>query len=146
MKHLVLCILLIAGGFFVFSRFRVPAENVENKLYKNQVDLGPQTNSEGSVSVGVTPIDISESSKPWKFKITLDTHSEELDQDLTKITALTDSKGNVYQPIFWEGSPPGGHHREGTLSFEPISPRPNKIVMEVKEIGGVAKREFNWTF
>jgi len=74
------------------------------------------------------------------------THSDELDQDLTKVVTLENNDGNLYKPSSWEGSPLGGHHREGTLLFNPISPQPGSISLKIKEIGGVAERSFLWEF
>ncbi len=80
-----------------------------------EVSLSPQSNSEGSVDIEITPVDVSESSREWQFEIVLNTHSVELDQDMTKVAFLRDYRGNIYPS--WEGSPAEGHHREGILAF-----------------------------
>ena len=133
-------------GVSVLSRPKVQGEpireeHVQNKEVKAGRILEAQTNSEGSVSVEVTPIDVSEESELWKFKIALNTHSEELLQDLNKVVALNDKA-----PVSWDGPTPGGHHLEGTLSSRPISPRPEEILLIVREVGGVAERVFSWDF
>lgn len=135
-------IIIIAAGILLYSRLQ-PQPKEENKSQtQNQTALSEQTNSEGSVTVKVALISLFEGT--WKFNVVLDTHSDELDQDLTKVVTLKDRSGNVYQPTVWEGSPPGGHHREGQLSFNPIVPKPDNITLIVKSIGGVAERTFLW--
>ena len=117
---------------------------LESEQQEVQTSLAPQINSEGSVEVEVTLVEISDASDSWQFKIVLNTHSVELDQDLTKITLLVDDKGNEYQPLSWEGTPPGGHHREGILTFNSISPQPSSIELVVKDIDGIKERKFTW--
>ncbi len=143
MKYLLPIILIVVAGFIIFSRFQSQEEKAQEVIPTDQDVLSTQTNFEGSVTVKATPAGIPDGQQ-WKFKIVLDTHSDELSQDLTKIISLTDSAGNVYQPTSWDGSPPGGHHREGELVFNPISPKPKNVTLTVKNIGGIAERSFLW--
>ena len=136
MKYIALLIFFIIGGLFLVSRLQTPNQE--------QTTLSTQTNSEGSVTVEITPEDVSGPATSWRFKVVLNTHTDELVSDLTKTVALKDDKGTVYQPNAWEGTPPGGHHREGTLFFNPISPRPNKLVLLVRDIGSITERSFSW--
>ena len=55
-----------------------------------------------------------------------------------------DDKGNTYQSTMWEGSGPGGHHREGILVFNEINPTPAYIELKIKNVGGVPERLFKW--
>lgn len=102
--------------------------------------LDTQTNSEGQVIIKITP----KLSSEIVFEITLDTHSEELDTDLIKVTTLQDENGKEYNPARWEGDPPGGHHRNGILIFSPIAPIPKTLQLTVRKIGGAAERKFLW--
>jgi hypothetical protein len=72
----------------------------------------------------------------------MNTHSVELDQDMTKIAILVDDQGKEYKPISWEG-PVGGHHREGMLIFNQITPNPKSVELKISSIGGVV-RSFTW--
>lgn len=130
-------------GWLIFGRDKNsdPSENVQQD---GQSQLSSQINSEGEVEVEVTPVEISESSDLWQFKIVLTTHSVELDQDLTKVTLLFDDKGNIYQPVSWEGTPPGGHHREGVLSFRSIKPQTRSLRLVIQNVGETKEREFTW--
>lgn len=105
--------------------------------------LTGQTNSEGSVTVAVTPRDLSEESKIWTFEIVLDTHSVELNYNLSELSEIIDEKGNVYKPFSWQGAS-GGHHVSGILTFEATNPPPSSIVLFVREVGGVSERKFKW--
>jgi hypothetical protein len=80
----------------------------------------------------------------WNFNVALDTHSEELNANLTEVSVIVTDDGREYLPINWEGDPPGGHHREGILSFDPIVPRPRFIELILKDIGGMEERRFLW--
>lgn len=75
----------------------------------------------------------------WTFEAILDTHSVNLDQDLTKTAVLIDDKKNEYKSISWEGDPAGGHHRKGILKFKPVLPFPSKIELKLKDIACVDK-------
>ena len=121
------------------SPFLVYDNNDAGKSFHN-----PIFRLKASVTVEVTPLELSKEAKTWNFAVAFTTHSGNLDQDLTKVTVLTDDQGNVYQPTVWEGSPPGGHHRSGTLRFNPINPTPKFIELKVKDVGGVPERSFKW--
>lgn len=101
-----------------------------------------KTDEQASVMVVVTPTDLSPNSKEWKFDIGMNTHSVELNQDMTKITALVDDKGKEYKPTTWSG-PVGGHHREGILIFSSIQPLPKYIELKIYGVGNIA-RNFTW--
>ena len=123
--------IVLMGGFLIF--YNPKPESQESK-----------TDNQAAVSITVTPIDISSQSKEWKFDIVMDTHSVELDQDMTESAVLIDGQDKEYKPIGWEG-PSGGHHREGVLVFDPIEPMPKYIELKIKNIGGVTERLFKWT-
>jgi len=99
---------------------------------------------EGPVSVSVTPLDLEATSPSWSFDVTLNTHSEEIGEDLVAVSELVDYAGKIYKPTSWEGSPPGGHHRSGILNFSAISPRPKFLELKMYNIGGITERSFKW--
>ena len=90
--------------------------------------------SEGPVTVAVTPRSLESGSSSWDFDITLNTHSEELSEDLVAVSELLDDQGKAYKPTSWDGSPPGGHHRNGVLKFNPISPKPRSLELKIKNV------------
>jgi hypothetical protein len=100
---------------------------------------------QSAVTITVTPIDISPESKEWKFNVVMSTHSVELDQDMTDSSVLIDDQGKEHEPLTWEGLGPGGHHREGTLTFNVIEPLPKYVELKIKNIGGAVERSFRWS-
>jgi len=107
------------------------------------VKLEPKTDSQASVTVKVTPSDTSPQSAEWKFDVAMDTHLVELNQDMLKSAVLVDDQEKGYTPLRWDGPNAGGHHREGTLVFQPISPLPKSIELKISGVGGVI-RDFSW--
>ncbi len=110
----------------------------------NNSGLETKESNDGPVSVTVTPLDTGDNSPLWSFDIALNTHSEEIGEDLAVVSVLMDDEGKTYRPISWEGSPPGGHHRSGVLKFSAISPRPNSLELKINNVGGIPERSFKW--
>ncbi len=100
------------------------------------------TNSEEGVTIDVTPA--YSAGKPIAFDIVLTTHQGSMDFDMTQNTVLIDSNGNVYNPTAWDGSPPGGHHRSGTLTFPQLKGDASSMKIIVKDVNGVPERIFSW--
>ncbi|OGM90906.1 hypothetical protein A2755_01740 [Candidatus Wolfebacteria bacterium RIFCSPHIGHO2_01_FULL_48_22] len=127
LKYILIALIIAAAAYI-----RPPAPEIwETK-----------TDKQASVTIAVTPLDVSEGSAEWTFEVVMDTHSVELEQDMTEVAALVDSGGNEYKPIRWEG-PAGGHHRGGSLVFSPIRPRPQSFELRIVGIGDIA-RSFVW--
>lgn len=106
--------------------------------------LAAQKSAERGVTVSVRPIDLSVAAKRWAFEVVLDTHSVDLSDDLAKATLLVDDRGAEYRAAGWQGDPPGGHHRRGTLDFAPVAPRPAAIELRIQRPGEPAPRAFRW--
>lgn len=104
-----------------------------------------KSSNQNGVRVQVAPQELAVG-KPVRFLIRLNTHTVELDQDLTKVSELRDSKGQTYGVVNWEGSPPGGHHRSGTLTFSELKTDSGEITLTLRDIGGVPERVFTWEF
>lgn len=107
-------------------------------------ELAAQRSSAGGVTVAVTPQNLAAGAKSWDFKVVLDTHAGELNDDLVKTAALLDDKGARHVPVKWEGAGPGGHHREGLLKFNAISPQPAAIELQIQRTGESKPRSFRW--
>ena len=84
----------------------------------NDAELARE-DSQGAVTITVTPLNLDNPGDTLDFAVVLDTHSVELDMDLSTLAALTTDTGRTALPVAWTG-PSGGHHVEGTLSF-PVS-------------------------
>lgn len=146
-KAITIFILVLAfiGGFLVFYNPKPASLPVQSN---SDVSNSPQKweskiDEQASVTVTVTPTDISVDTNEWKFNVVMDTHSVELDQNMVEATILIDNPGEEYKPLRWEGAEPGGHHREGVLIFSPIIPYPQHMTLKIKDIGGV-QRLFWW--
>ena len=146
MKYIRLILLLLGVGFlvyflFVFNKNKKETE-VQDSNQQQQVSFDTKTDEQGQVTVKVTLQTFSKNL--WKFNIVFDTHSIELNEDIIQIAELIDSEGNVFKPIAWEGAGPGGHHREGVLTFNQVQPLPEYVELKIKNIGGVTERSFRW--
>ena len=107
-------------------------------------ELVTQKNSAGGVTVAITPQNFAAGAGSWDFKVVLDTHSQDLKDDLVKAVVLLDDRGEQHAPVKWEGAGPGGHHREGTLKFNVITPQPKSIELRIQRPGEVKPRSFSW--
>ena len=81
-------------------------------------ELGVQRSSAGGVTVAITPQNLAASAKSWDFKVVLDTHSGDLNDDLVKSSLLLDGVGGRHAPLAWDGAPPGGHHPRGGAAVQ----------------------------
>lgn len=140
---IIVFILFIHHSDDLILRENISPSNQDLPAGRQEI-LSSQTNSQGSVTVQVTPKELSQSSSSWDFEIVLDTHSGNLDQDLTKISFLVDDEGNQFEPSSWEGDPAQGHHRTGVLKFKPFSPKPKLIELKIGKIGDVDEKSFKW--
>jgi hypothetical protein len=85
------------------------------------------------------------------FTIVLDTHAVDLDgYDLAQLAALRVNGGPSLAPVGWD-APPGGHHREGTLTFPAeqagkpvIDAQTRSIELIVRDMAGVPERVLTW--
>lgn len=103
----------------------------------------PQKTSQAGVTVSVTPTELGRSAKLWVFKVVLDTHSQDLVDDLAGISVLA-WQGGEAKPFAWEGAGPGGHHREGVLKFAASEPLPDAVELRIHRPGEANPRTFRW--
>jgi hypothetical protein len=107
-------------------------------------DLTSRKNTGQGVTVTVTPMEL-DTAKPISFKLVLDTHSQDLTDDVAKSSVVVDSTGRRYEPIAWEGAAPGGHHREGLLRFSSVEAGTAAIELHLQRVGESAPRVFRWS-
>lgn len=105
-----------------------------------------QYSEEGEVAIVVEWKGIENGS--LVFYVTMNTHSVDLDQyDLGKLAMLRDNEGNEYRPTFWR-SPPGGHHRSGTLAFAPPDSLRRQeaeyLEIVIRDVAGMKERLLRW--
>ena len=105
-----------------------------------------QSSTAGSVTIDVEWLKAESDS--LVFKVTMDTHSVDLDQyDLRKLAILRDDTGNEYRPVSWDAAP-GGHHRSGRLTFPlPDSMSQGKakyLEMVIRDVADIEARVLKW--
>ncbi len=106
--------------------------------------IAAQKDSANGVTVTVTPGNLAGDAKVWDFAVVLDTHSQDISDDLAKSAVLKDDKGNEFKAIGWEGAAPGGHHRAGVLKFNPVTPRPQAVELRIDRPDEAKARVFHW--
>jgi len=104
--------------------------------------LSPQSSSVSGVTVKATPRAVS--GDTWEFEIVMDTHSQNLSDDLTKAAVLSAGNGISYTPTGWQGDPPGGHHRKVILRFKAPKPGSKAIELRIHRPGEASARTFRW--
>ena len=108
------------------------------------INLPSKADTRNKVSFEITPIDFN-FNNPIKFEIKIDTHSGSLDFDLTRISIVEDDRGSKYQPLDWQGSPSGGHHRSGILTFPRLDTQARGIKLIIQDISNDPPRVFEWS-
>jgi len=104
-----------------------------------------QFNDQAAVRVEVTPLNLNDpSAATLDFQITMDTHSVDLNYDLTKIATLNSDAGEEVKPVKWDGPGGGGHHVSGVLSFPPSRERGPSVTLVLRGIADVPERTFVW--
>lgn len=124
------------------ERSNNPKQPIPPQPTSNTTVLPPIENDEGNVKIVVSPLTLK-SGFPASFDITFETHSVDLAFDVVDVVTLTDSNGKTYTPS-WEGSPPGGHHRNGTLRFTPELIKATTVTLTINDIAGIPTRIFTW--
>jgi succinate dehydrogenase hydrophobic anchor subunit len=137
-KIVIVLSLVLALITFLFIAKNKTGDTTSNDVAKN---LPAITNEQAGISFTATPLDFS-FNELGKFEIKIDTHTGSLDFDLTKISVLEDENGNQYQPLDWQGSLPGGHHREGILTFAQLKKPAKSIKLIIQDVS--APRIFEW--
>jgi len=111
------------------------------------VDAGAyemRTNKERQVRVDVKPVQLAPG-QPAKFEVQMNTHSEALEEDMIAVSSLKDNAGRIYKATAWQGSGPGGHHREGVLEFPKLEDNTESITLIIRKVANVPERTFEWS-
>ena len=131
--RILLYSLLVISVIIIFTSYYLISKNTFGKEQKTNFQT--LTNNQNNVEFQVTPLSTSE------FQIEINTHSVDLDFELTEISILYDDIGNTYKPLKWEGFPAGGHHRNGILKLPSINGNAKSIKLIITDS---ARREFSW--
>lgn len=114
-------------------------------IIANSVAAGitPQISNEREIKVTATLQSIPNGAKTWDFALVLESHTQDLSDDLLKSSVLI-ADGKQYLPLSWAGAPPGGHHRKGWLRFKAIAPQPDSMELQLRLSGDTSPRSFKW--
>jgi hypothetical protein len=145
----LVAILAVVSGYYILNNARSGGADTSTQGQDFPVPAQAggweeQANNEGAVTIAVVPIGDLNQEGTLNFAVTLSTHSVELRQDLVEVSYLVDGEGNQYKPIAWEGDPPGGHHREGILSFNAVAAQLQTFKIVIRDIEGIPERVFVW--
>lgn len=102
-----------------------------------------QSNNEKSVRVDVLPVQLK-IGEPMIFDVKMNTHSVTLNSDLVSGSSLLDNTGKEYKAVSWDGTPPGSHHRSGTLEFDALTGNPQSVTLMIKGVSNVPQRVYKW--
>lgn len=94
----------------------------------------------GAVEVTLTPLTLDSSGAA--FRVELETHSVPLDLDMAAAARMR-VNDTIVSGASWDGSGPGGHHREGTLRF--TTPVPTGATVELRITGRPVDALGTWT-
>lgn len=110
---------------------------------------GVQTSEGGQVAVDVRwdgRIVEQNDTETLTLQVAMNTHTVELNYDLTRLAALRNDQGEELRPKSWK-APAGGHHVSGLLTFE-ISEGffadNSSLELMIRDVGGVPERLFRW--
>lgn len=138
-----LLVLLFLWSFLSARNTKQPAAGQQITTTPISTFYETKTSDEGNVVVDVIPQTLIVGQPP-SFEITFTTHSGSMDFAVEKIAVLTDGKGTNYDSPAWDGSPPGGHHRSGTLTFKKPLANAGPVSLVLQNIAQVPTRKFIW--
>jgi hypothetical protein len=101
--------------------------------------LPARTAAAGGVEVTVEPVRIDGGGAV--FLVAFDTHSVELELDPATGARLRVGSRD-WGPSTWEGDGPGGHHRNGRLTFPPGGPASGDVRLTIEGLPGPV--ELTW--
>ncbi len=130
---------LAVASAFLFVGTRANADEGSPAV----LELSSVFMDENSVSFEVTPMDF-QYGQPLVFEIRMNTHQVDLGFDLMNLATVTTDEGAILVPVAWEGSAPGGHHRDGKLIFPEITLPVGQMSLVVEDVAEVPKRIFTW--
>ncbi len=149
-KILLLVLAIIVLYFIInWSQVKINQKTNQSNFSQNSTanpqkdKFASQKNEGGNVTVAVYPEILEIGQKP-KFKLEFSTHSVDLSFDIAKQSYLLDNKGYRLDGSTWSGTPPGGHHRSGTLTFINPLAETKYVELIIKDVAGVSERKFKW--
>ena len=99
-----------------------------------------RTSTVGAIDIKARPVRLDSSGA--SIEITFDSHAASFDADPT--TAITlEVAGTKWPAAGWDGDPPSGHHRKGTLRFTSAGAATGTATLTIAGLPQPA--QFTWT-
>lgn len=150
MLNKLLFLALIIALLFIGIKLRgkssdkiAQTKSIPASIQPQQNKSASQENEGGNVTVIITPKNLKVGDNP-EFEVKFETHSVELNFDVSQVSKLYDDKGNILTMPSWEGNPPGGHHRKGILTFSSPLGEIEYVELTMLNIAGIKERKFKW--
>lgn len=143
LRNLTAIFSLAAFSVLLFSNISSGQINTNSQDLQGSVQLPTLTSDQNSLKIDATPLNFV-SGQPAVFQLDFNTHTGALDFDITGVSFLQDSKGNIYYPEKWEGPGAGGHHKAGKLYFSPVDPDAAYMQLIIQNVYDVPQRIFKW--
>lgn len=99
-----------------------------------------RTATAGAIDVKARPITID--STGAGVEVTFDSHAASFDAEPTKAITL-DVNGTRWPATSWDGGPPAGHHRTGTIRFTASGPATGSVTLNIGDLPQPV--QFTWT-
>ncbi len=115
----------------------------EDNSNKQEILLEEKQVSGNGISVDVSGI-YNRPQKSIIFTVKFTTHSGSMDFRVDEIATLMMNDEKISIPATWEGSPPGGHHRSGKLSYKDVPADSQSIILKLSTKGRMGVRRFIW--
>lgn len=131
-RRLIIATLVVLGAAGAYVTIRT-ADTPPSTSVAGGPAPAAQTAAAGAVTVEVEPTRLDAGGA--EFRVTFDTHSVALDMDMTAVTRL-EVDGVAWPLSGWSGDGPGGHHREGQLSFRPGGPATGSVHLTIGGLPG----------
>ncbi len=130
---------LAVGSAFLFVGVRANADTKPLSV----LEFASVVNDENYVTFEITPVDFG-FDRPVVFEIKMNTHQVDLGFSLMDIAALKVDDDIILDPIAWDGTAPGGHHRDGKLTFPAIPSLAEHLILVIRNVADVEERIFEW--
>ncbi len=136
------------SAIVVYILVASPTENKEKSEFRSKTtdktqQFTEQESIENDVVIVVKPKVLKVAENP-RFEVQFNTHSVNLDFDVSKISKVVDDSGNEYTNSNWEGSAAGGHHRSGFLTFDEPLKETSYIFLIMQDEDSIKEQSFKW--
>ena len=139
-RKIILLLILVIVLASITTYFFIAKNDAKEENLSPSFESEIKTSDENGILFEVALLD-SAPENSLRFDVKITTHSGSLDFDLTKVSSSEDDKGNKYEPVEWQGPPPGGHHLAGVLLFPIIDKEVKKIKLTIQDS---VLRTFEW--